>query len=338
MKVGGVEKRLLYILKKLKESGRYDPCVICIHSKGPLAPFFERAGIPVYLVKFNSRFDPRAIFEMVKLFKKLGVDVVHTHMYRPGISGAIAAKIYGAKLVGNVHNLEHWDNKRQIFMDRIFNPLRDLVICVSRAVLKDYCQKTLLTPDRAKVVYNGIDVSEFKCAPKEKEKFVCLCVSRLVPQKRVDRVLEFFSFIRNKIMNIVLFIIGKGPLFDQLKKAYQDVEDVFFLGEKFNINEYYSKAHFLFLLSEKEGFANVILEAMASCVVPVVTNVGGNNEVVEHGKCGFWGENEGFPLIIFDIKKLKKIQRNAYLKVYRNYTLHHMYDITDTIYSFYLIT
>jgi len=332
--VGGVEKRLLYILKKLKESGRYEPHVVCIHSKGPLAPFFEEAGIPVHLIKFNSRFDPRAIFRMVRLLRELGADVVHTHMYRPGVSGAVAARIYGAKLVGNVHNMEHWDNRRQLFVDRLFNPLRDVVVGVSQAVVRDFCRRTSFPHERTKVVYNGVDVSEFECGPKKGNGFLCLCVSRLVPQKRLDRVVELFSRLREKMANLSLFIIGGGPLLDELKEMTEGIADVRFLGERLDVNRYYSAADVLFLLSEKEGFANVILEAMASCVVPVVTDVGGNKEVVEHGKCGFLVEKGVCLSRVFLIPAyLKKLSINARSKVERDFTLENMFRMTDKIYG-----
>src|SRR5699024_6429876 len=63
--------------------------------------------------------------------------------------------------------------------------------------------------------------------------------------------------------------------------------DVFFLGKQKNISELLSISDLKLLLSEKESFGLVLLEAMA-CEVPCIgTNVGGIPEVIQHGKTGY---------------------------------------------------
>ncbi|RLD96760.1 MAG: hypothetical protein DRI91_06585, partial [Aquificota bacterium] len=166
--VGGVEKRLLAVLKRLKDE--FDVEVICIHSRGKLAPLFEEAGIPVTVVPFKGRLHPVSLYRLATYLRKRGTDIVHTHMYRPNISGTLAARLAKVPVViSNVHNVDHWDTPRQVFMDRIFRPLRDGVIAVSQGVKEDVVGMTGVAPERVAVVYNGVDLEEFRVPPDERE-------------------------------------------------------------------------------------------------------------------------------------------------------------------------
>jgi glycosyltransferase involved in cell wall biosynthesis len=67
-------------------------------------------------------------------------------------------------------------------------------------------------------------------------------------------------------------------------------DDVIFLGKQDRVNEKLAIADVMLLPSQLESFGLAALEAMASQVVPIATNVGGLPEVVEHGKSGFLAE------------------------------------------------
>ena len=333
LKIGGVEKRLFYVLSYLKNTEQIEPYVVCIHSKGALCRLFEEEGIPVYLVRFNSRFDPKAIFKLVKLFKRLKIDIVHTHMYRPGVSGSLAAFIYGAKVIYNIHNLNHWDNKRQLITDRLFNFTRDSVVGVSRTVVYDYCIKTNFSPEKIEVVYNGIDPNEFLCGLKRSNTFVFSVISRLVPHKRVDKAIGFFRRLCKYFKNIELLVVGGGPERKRLEQVASNVGQVKFYGEVLNVKDILSSSSFLLLFSEKEGFSNAVLEAMASCCVPVVSDVGGNREAIHHKKCGLINdENKAVNLLVYP-SVLKKIAINARKRVVNNFTLKHMSETTMKLYK-----
>jgi glycosyltransferase involved in cell wall biosynthesis len=64
-------------------------------------------------------------------------------------------------------------------------------------------------------------------------------------------------------------------------------DDVIFLGKREQVYETLGVCDVLLLPSELESFGLVALEAMASEVVPIATNVGGIPEVIDHGKSGF---------------------------------------------------
>jgi N-acetyl-alpha-D-glucosaminyl L-malate synthase BshA len=102
-------------------------------------------------------------------------------------------------------------------------------------------------------------------------------------------VIEIFDRVR-KEMPAKLLLLGDGP--DRSPAEWLAVQkgihnDVIFLGKREQVYETLGFCDVLLLPSELESFGLVALEAMASEVIPIATNVGGVPEVIEHGKSGF---------------------------------------------------
>jgi teichuronic acid biosynthesis glycosyltransferase TuaC len=148
--------------------------------------------------------------------------------------------------------------------------------------------------DRTMVLRNGVDLWLFR--PQDRaaaraalglDGFTLLCVGGLIPRKGVDLVLEALA----KRPDCNLLIAGGGPLRATLEAHARRLGvagRVRFLGEvaHADLPSVYAAADVLVLASSREGWANVLLEAMA-CGTPVVaTNVNGAEEVVRSGAAG----------------------------------------------------
>ena len=87
-----------------------------------------------------------------------------------------------------------------------------------------------------------------------------------------------------------LLLVGDGPEMGKISQMVDErhlTKQVLFLGKQENLEELYAISDLLLLLSEKESFGLVALEAMA-CGVPCVgTNTGGIPEVIENGRTGY---------------------------------------------------
>ena len=118
---------------------------------------------------------------------------------------------------------------------------------------------------------------------------VIIHVSNFRPVKRVQDVVKTFAKISAR-MPAKLLLVGDGPemtIVCKLVKKLGITDKVHFLGKQENLEELYSISDLMLLLSEKESFGLVALEAMA-CGVPCIgTNVGGMPEVIQHGKTGY---------------------------------------------------
>ena len=142
---------------------------------------------------------------------------------------------------------------------------------------------------------NGVDASVFKPAEDRQalrsllgiDRTCCISVGNLVALKRHDRVIQAVA----KLPSVQLIIIGSGPeqaalsgLVDEL--ALSDRVSLLPSQPQRVLRDYYAAADVLVLASEREGFANVLLESLA-CGTPVVaTCVGGNAEIVADAVAG----------------------------------------------------
>ena len=118
---------------------------------------------------------------------------------------------------------------------------------------------------------------------------ILIHVSNFREVKRVQDIIRVFQMVHQQV-DSKLLLVGDGPemsviceLVDQLDLK----EHVLFLGKQDNVQELYNISDLMLLLSEKESFGLVLLEAMA-CGVPCIgTNIGGIPEVIDHGETGY---------------------------------------------------
>ena len=347
--VGGVEKRLLAVLKELQ--GEFDCQVVCIHSRGPLAEQFEKAGIPVVTIPFKGRFHPISLLKLALFLRRNGVQIVHSHMYRPNASATVAALLAQVPVrIANVHNLQHWDNRRQKLTDALLHPFRTHTITVSWQVWREYLEEIKAYPEKTSVIHNGILLGEengsaqslFKELGIPPKAQVVSCVARLVPQKGHRTLLEAWAEVEKRTSNPWLLIVGGGPLEEELKRQAKGLglERVVFAGVRYEVDAILKASCCTVLPSLKEGFSNVILEAMAAATPAVVTAVGGAEEAMVHGETGILveaGDPQGFvkPLLnlVSNPGLAKRMGLQARERQQRLFTLKAMAEKTSKLYK-----
>ena len=115
-----------------------------------------------------------------------------------------------------------------------------------------------------------------------------LSVGRLEPEKGFETLLEAFQLVRKKRI-VKLVVLGSGRLRDRLLLLAQKLgisNDVELLGFVSNPYPYMRHASLFVLASKREGFGNVIVEALACGTRVVSTNCPGPVELLEGGKLG----------------------------------------------------
>jgi glycosyltransferase involved in cell wall biosynthesis len=184
--------------------------------------------------------------------------------------------------------------------------LRPVVIKESRMIVaqtgyqRDYLEEEFgVSPV---VLPNGVDVARFAPTPKEEArndleldtsgKFI-VGVGGFLPFKGQDDLIRAFARVHESIPDSKLILLGDGPKAKELKRVARDVDvrdDVQFEGwVPFEKIPLYLSASDLFVHpSTSEGFPNVVLEAMASGLPVVMSNVVGLNSVFEDGRNCFF--------------------------------------------------
>lgn len=186
------------------------------------------------------------------------------------------------------------------FLARTSNPLMS-VIDTKLVSYADYalvnskytaeCYKEIYGISEAKVIYPGVDISEFPTHPAEKEDYI-LCVSRLTKSKWIDLVLDALFLLKQKGINKKLVIVGDGEEKEQLIKQSQGLgltDNVTFTGKisRDLLISYYARAQCLIFPSVGEPFGIVPIEAQAAWTPVIATRSGGPMESVVDGETGF---------------------------------------------------
>lgn len=200
----------------------------------------------------------------------------------------------------------------------------DLIIVVS-----EYMKKKLIKMEVKKnIIVNpfGIDFSQFNPNGKEiraiKEKFgnkiVIISTRNLKPIYNIECLIKSFSSVLEKEDNVIFLICGSGSLENKLRKLVNNLdlsEYVHFLGKISHkeMPDYLRSADIYVSASLSDGISISLLEAMGCGLIPVVSDIPGNNEVIKDGKNGFIFKNNPVDLskkLNYCIKNYDNLREN----------------------------
>ncbi len=223
--------------------------------------------------------------------------LIHSHMVHANLLTRVTRPLSGSPpLVSTSHNINEGGPHRAWAL-RLTDSLSTRTTHVSRLGLSQYLRHRIVKPERAVWIPNGIDLDRFRPSESRRvtqrkglgigdEHFLWLSVASLTHQKALDRLLLAFA----RLPGIpVLAIAGTGPESSNLRGLARrlGVQDrVLFLGVRSDPEALMNAADAFVLSSRWEGLPLVLMEAAASGLPIVATNVGGCRELVEAGATG----------------------------------------------------
>lgn len=255
------------------------------------------------LKAINSFF---SFFSIKDLLNKSDYDVVYSTCGGTNASTVVAAKLSGKqlKVVVSERNvmLPPGKNKVKQFLQHSFKkltyPKADFVTVVSKALEQEVLQETNTKPQKIKVLYNPVINNDLLQQKEEvlnnvvfnSEKPVILAVGRFVYQKDYPTLFKAFQKVIQEVP-AQLFILGTGPLEEELKKLVITMglyENITFGGFDKNPFKYMKNCSVFVLSSKHEGMPGVLIQAMACGAPSVATDCPtGPSEVIENGINGF---------------------------------------------------
>lgn len=288
LETGGLE-RLLVEWSRHADRGRFEPLVVCMGRRGPLADEIESAGCRVVALDLPGGIRPRSMLRLASLFRAEAIDVVHTHNTKPLLYAGPAARLSGVGAVVHTrHGQRHGASRRQNLLFRLASRCADRIVCVSEDGMRR-SEAEGLDLTRLLVIPNGIDVARFAADGPRRRDGAAIYVGRLTPEKSVDTLLQALALLRGGHPSLRVDVVGGGPCAEELERSALRLgvaERVRFLGPRTDIPDLLRGASLFVLPSLTEGVPLTVLEAMA-CGLPVVaTRVGGTAEAVVDGATG----------------------------------------------------
>ncbi|WP_099158340.1 N-acetyl-alpha-D-glucosaminyl L-malate synthase BshA [Virgibacillus ndiopensis] len=265
--------------------------------------YYHEVELNHYPVFQYPPYDLALASKMAEVIDREKLDILHVHYAMPHAICAILAKDIAQHDVKIVTTL-HGTDITVLGIDHTFKKMikhgieqSDAVTAVSKSLVEQ--TKDMLTINKEiSVIYNFVNENEYR--KKEildikqqygiqKDEKVIIHISNFRKVKRVTDVIHAFNKIKEQV-KAKLLLVGDGPEYSTVCQLVDNLglrNHVLFLGKQKNVSDLLSISDLKLLLSEKESFGLVLLEAMA-CEVPCIgTNVGGIPEVIRHGETGY---------------------------------------------------
>lgn len=300
------------VLPQLRAIVDLDGEAIGISADGPYVASIEALGIrhidlPGATRSVDPKADLNAMVSLWRILREERPDVIHTHTPKPGIYGRIIGRLAGVPAVLNtVHGLYATPDdppvKRAIVyaLEAVAARFSDAELIQSAEDFTLLTDRRITRPERTVLLGNGVDLERFAPVPPAERKAVRRAlditddrvvvgmVGRLVAEKGYNELFEAAEQLDDRCLVVV---IGphepeKGDALDSAAVARAEQNGVRFLGMRSDVDALYGAMDIFVLPSYREGFPRAAMEAAASGIPIVATDIRGCREVVAHGENG----------------------------------------------------
>jgi len=297
LNTGGITSYLLTLATGMRKKGH---SVYLASSGGFWLSRFMAEGIDFVPVPMNTKkaVSPKILASLLKLSKtieKSEIQLVHSHSRTTQVLGYWLARNLKIKHILTCHGFF----KRRLFR-KLFPCWPDVIIAISEQV-KEHLVKDLKADERKIfVVPNGIDVEKSKIQnPKPKTELkkqlglkegpIIGIVARLSDVKGHLYLIQALPFVLKQIPEAQLLIVGDGKMKKELVQAVENLkikQNVVFIPSVPDTREIFSLMDVFVMPSLKEGLGLALMEAMASGLAVIGSDVGGIRSLIQDGKNG----------------------------------------------------
>lgn len=310
LRPGGLENGVVNVVNGL-DPREFISSVCCLRELGSFADRITAPGAAVRSMGSAGGTDLRLLFRLARRLRTMKIDIVHTRNLEAFLYGAIAAKIAGTpRLIHSEHGRTFPERPHRAWLQRRLLKGTDYAFAVSERLKTDLVREIGLQPDLLDVIWNGVD---FRCfapgarpADRPLDEIVIGSVGRLVAVKNYALLLQAVSQLREG-PPIRVVLVGDGPESGSLRRlaATLGLEDrVLFVGHSDDVPALLRAMDIFVLPSVSEGMSNTLLEAMASGVVVVASDVGGNGELIEDGTTGLLFHSGDVKALTYHLRRL----------------------------------
>lgn len=278
----------------------------------------------------------KAYYQLDKIIKELQPEVIHCNTPIGGVLGRLCGhKNKVDKIIYTAHGFHFYKGAPLInnvvykTIERILAHYTDVLITMNEEDFQS-AKKLKLKANGNVYKVNGVGINtEEYCNVKvdrneyrkslglKEDDFVCIAMGDLIKRKNFPTAIKAIGKCNNS--QIHYLICGTGPELENLKKLSNQLnveKQIHFLGFRNDIKELLSISDCFLFTSLQEGLPRSLMEAMASGLPCIVSDIRGNNDLIKNGINGF---------LVLNINDLK----DKILTLYKNVELRNKISITN---------
>jgi glycosyltransferase involved in cell wall biosynthesis len=299
--MGGKEKKLFEFISRTDRS-RFAISVCCLKEGGYFKSRLEALGVPFHDRLLRHRYDALAFRGLEAVLRRERTQLIYTFGHPNTVIFSYLARMRGLaeRFVVSYHATGDVHEGRQV--PRYLLPLlrrADAILAVADTHRDFLANVEGLPREMIRVIHNGVDATVYHPgSPGERAEvraelglggkdLVLMAVASLKPLKRLDLLLRAAAPLAKRHPATRVVLVGGGPDRDSLAALAAELgmeKQVVFAGVRDDVPRLLRAADALVLSSRTEAFPNAVLEAMASGLPVVTTDVGSVREMVEDGR------------------------------------------------------
>jgi glycosyltransferase involved in cell wall biosynthesis len=249
--------------------------------------------------------DARALVSIARIIRAYRPDIIHTHLSKAGLLGRSAAILssravrvhtfhgtvfggyFGASASGMIQRAE-----------RILGARTDRIVALSERQRDELLEYRIAPASRIRIVPLGMDLHRFEGLDREAARtelgipesvVAVMAIGRLVPIKRIDRLLRAVAAAGQEAPSIRLYLVGDGgerASLELLVDSLRIRDRVVFAGWSADTPTWYAASDVVALTSDREGTPLALIEAAATGRPVSAADVGGVSDIVLDGETG----------------------------------------------------
>lgn len=323
------------------------------NEEGLLTARLEAFGIESRRVPMRNRFDLIAAYRLARICRELGIDIIHAQFLRENYI-AMLSRLFNPKV--KVIYTNHFILKNNLatrISNRLLTPLQAGIIAVCNRG-REMMISNGVSGKKIRVLFNAVDPeywgnvesstlrSEFGIS---EDTFVLLCASRFAYDKGHRYLIRSLAKLKELAQKkFVCVLAGDGPFLEEIKALSSGLgldDAVIFTGFRSDIKNLYDGSDLYINSSSHEALSFLIIEALASGLPVIATDMGGNSDIInETNGCGIlvkYEDDEGtartINRVMNDPDLLETFKLNAFRTIREKFNLVKMVQQTYNLYE-----
>ncbi len=305
--LGGAENQLVKIALGLRKRN-WEVGVYSFLKPSHFQDELEGEGIRVFSTNLAQERSPRLLQflkikkDLYRITSALTPDILVCFMFHAYFVGRIVGRKSHLPVISSIRTEKNEGLKK--LLTRVTDWMSTVTVFNSETVAEKAISQRYVSEERSRVIPNGIEIKRFEGLNRIENRrslsqelaidptdFIWVAVGRLEKPKDYPNLLKAFQLVLDNQEDSSLIIIGEGSERSNIERIVREFgisERVKLIGERRDIPELLSGSDAFVLSSSWEGLPNSLIEAIASALPAVATNVGGVREIMGvPPNCGF---------------------------------------------------